>query len=101
VSAPSSVSQVGLAPDEAVANEVIAHGLPQRRRLSHGTAERCDRARVAQVVDRLLLVDRCSHADRDRLRDAALARLARSRASRVTAARRAAVTRRTRGWRHG
>ena len=94
-------TESGLSTVDAVTNEVIAIGLPQRRRLSHGAAARCDTERVDQVLDRLLPADQTQDPQRACVRDSALGRLALSRGRRVAAARAAAAARRGRGrgWR--
>jgi hypothetical protein len=88
----------GLSPVEAVTNEALAHGLPQRRRLSQGAAARSDLRRVEQALDRVMPADSYSVADRVEVRERAMAQLALSRARRVQAARSSAVTQRRSRW---
>ena len=89
----ADIQGLGLSPVDAVTNEAIAHGLPVRRRLSEGTAARCDLRRVEHALERVMPVDRYSTADRIAVRERAMERLALSRAHRVHAARDRAVQR--------
>jgi hypothetical protein len=99
--APQTTTAVGLPLVDAVANEVIAMGLPQRRRLSHGAAARCDLERVDQVLNRMLPASTAPADQRAEVRSSVIRRLVVSRDRRVSAARAAAAGRRVRGWRCG
>ena len=98
MSGRAEIHGIGLSPVDAVTNEALAHGLPQRRRLSQGAAARCDLRRVERALERVMPPDACSIADRIEVRQRAMARLALSRPSRVQAARSGAVTRRQSRW---
>ncbi|HSJ46014.1 MAG TPA: hypothetical protein VK923_15180 [Euzebyales bacterium] len=83
---------------DAVTDAAIAALLPADRRLSITVAEHRDRAHVDAAVDRLLPRNRSSDAERERVRHAALDRLALSRSRRVAAARYRGLAKTRRRW---